>query len=69
MFHISRMALAVNGIRQEIQLASGLAPSVELNGRMYIGGVPTALSNGLSEFPVMQGFKGDFSLVRINGVE
>ncbi|XP_065059495.1 laminin subunit alpha-like [Rhopilema esculentum] len=63
------MALAVDGIRQEIQLASGLAPSVELNGRMYIGGIPTALSNGLSEFPVTQGFKGDFSLVRINGVD
>ena len=63
------MSLIINGLTQSIQLESGLAPSVELNGRLYVGGVPSSLASELAEFPVTSSFKGDFSQIQINGKE
>ena len=63
------MRLQVDNISMTEQLVTGLAPSVELNGRMYFGGVPTSLSNSLTEFPVSTAFIGDMRRVVINGIE
>lgn len=63
------MRLDVDRTSLTTQLASGLAPSVELNGRMYFGGVPSSLMSSLAEFPVSMAFKGDFRRVVINNVE
>jgi len=62
------MSLTVDSISMSTQLVSGLAPSVELNGRMYFGGIPSNLANSLAEFPVATAFKGDFRRVMINGI-
>ena len=63
------MSLTVDSISMSTQLVSGLAPSVELNGRMYFGGIPSNLANSLAEFPVAIAFKGDFRRVVINGIK
>ena len=63
------MRLSIDSTSITTQLASGLAPSVELNGRMYFGGVPSSVVSSLEEFPVSMAFKGDFRRVVINSIE
>ena len=63
------MSLTVRGLQSSVLLQSGLAPSVELNGRLYVGGVPPVLLASLGGLPVATGFKGDMNKIKLNELE
>eukprot|EP00794_Sanderia_malayensis_P009566 gene9566-10555_t len=65
----SLMVLTVNGMSQSVQLQSGLAPSVELNGRLYVGGVASSMQNSLYEFPVLASFQGGIQTIKVNEID